>query len=73
MIRCKCIHYPQFIFRVSNPYEGGIRFDDEGVPIAEEGGHGIGTASIQAYCEKYNAICDYRAEDGWFMMQIIQP
>ena len=70
VIRCKCIHFPQFIFRVSNPYAGEIHFDAEGLPIAREGGHGIGTASIQAYCEKYNAICDYRTENGWFMIQI---
>ena len=48
-IHCKCIHVPQFIFRVSNPYAGEKRFDEEGRPIAGEGGHGIGTASIQAY------------------------
>lgn len=72
VIHSKCIHYPQFIFRVSNSYDGEVHFGEENIPIAREGGHGIGTASILTYCKKYNAICDYRTEDGWFTMQIFQ-
>lgn len=72
VIHCKCIHYPQFIFHVSNSYDGEVLFDEENIPISKEGGHGIGTASSLAYCEKYNVICDYRTEDGWFTMQIFQ-
>lgn len=58
---------------VSNPYIGKVRFDSEGRPIAESSIHGLGTRSIAAYCEKHGAYCDYKAEGGWFTIQIIQP
>ena len=77
VIRCKCIRHPQFMFSVSNPYEDEIRFDDAGRPIASENagknGHGLGTASIAAYCEKYGAFCAYEAMDGWFTLRVMQP
>ena len=73
VIRCECIRRPQLMFSVSNPYEGEVRFDDEGRPVAAKQGHGFGTASIAAYCEKHGAFCDYAAEDGWFTLRMVQP
>ena len=61
------------MFSVSNPYEGEVRFDSEGRPVASEKGHGLGAASIAAYCEKHGAFCDYAAENGWFTMRVVQP
>lgn len=73
VIRCKCIQYPQLMFRVSNPYAGEVRFDENHRPMTEHQAHGIGTRSIAAYCEKHGAFCEYQAENGWFTVQIIQP
>lgn len=36
-------------------------------------GHGLGTRSIAAYCEKHDAMRAYSAENGWFTVQITQP
>ena len=73
VIHCRCIRHPQLMFRISNPYEGVIRFDSDHFPVSEKEGHGIGSRSIAAYCEKHGAFCDYTAEDGWFTMQLVQP
>lgn len=73
VIRCKCIRFPRLMFRISNPYEGEVRFDDDGFPISPVDGHGLGTRSIAAYCEKHDAMCAYTAEGGWFTVQITQP
>jgi len=73
VIRCRCIWQPQLMFYVSNPYAGEVRFDENDCPVAESTMHGIGTRSIAAYCEKHGAECEYRAKDGWFTMQIVQP
>ena len=54
-------------------HEGTVRFDDEGCPVAPEKGHGLGVASIAAYCEKHGAFCDYEAENGWFTLRMVQP
>ena len=73
IIRCKCIRYPQLMFRISNPYKGEISFDSDGIPVSASEGHGLGTRSISAYCEKNGAMCAYTAENGWFTVQIMQP
>lgn len=73
VIRCECIRRPQLMFSVSNPYEGTVRFDADGRPVAAQKDHGFGTASIAAYCEKHGAFCDYAAENGWFTLRMVQP
>ena len=69
-IFCKSVTYPRFMVEVSNPCPGRIAFDNRGFPIADRPGHGIGTRSIVAFAEKYNALCLFRAEAGWFKVQI---
>jgi len=69
-ILCTCINQPSLMFEIANPYQGDIRFDEAGLPVAREAGHGIGTRSIAAFCEKHNACCAYEAKDGWFHLKI---
>ncbi|HCH97703.1 MAG TPA: hypothetical protein DFI63_06770 [Lachnospiraceae bacterium] len=33
-------------------------------------GHGTGTRSIMAFCEKHNAFYDFSTESGWFKLVI---
>lgn len=70
-IKCKCIQSPQLIFSISNPYEGEIEVDSRGVPVNREVGHGIGVRSTVAFCEKHNAVVDYKLEDGVFSIRIV--
>ena len=70
VIHCKCISSPQLMFKISNPYSGEVRFDESGVPVAEQEGHGIGSRSIQAFVRKYGAYCAYQTRDGWFTLTI---
>ena len=69
-IVCKSVTYPRFMMEISNSYAGKITFDKRGVPVADRPGHGIGTRSIVAFAEKNNALCLFRAENGWFKLQI---
>jgi len=69
-IVCTGVTGPGLIFEIANPYEGEILFDSNGLPLSSREGHGIGTRSIMAFAEKNNAICRFRAEDGWFKMQV---
>lgn len=73
IIKCKCIRYPQFMFRISNPYMGKISFDNDGYPISDKKDHGLGSRSIKAYCEKHNAMCAYTTDDNYFTLQITMP
>lgn len=66
----RCIHKPAFMFEIENPYKGRITFGRNGLPISTKTGHGLGTRSIMAFCEKYNAFYDFSAEGGWFRVMI---
>ena len=66
----RCIHKPAFMFEIENPYKGRITFGRNGLPISTKTGHGLGTRSIMAFCEKHNAFYDFSVEGGWFRVMI---
>lgn len=70
-IKCRCISHPQFMLQISNPYQGTVSVDEEGRPLATENGHGIGTRSILAFCEKNEAFVDYKLENNVFALRIL--
>ena len=70
-LRCKAISCPGLMLEILNPCAKEINFDENGLPISDREGHGLGTKSIAAFCEKYSALCRYEAENGWFCMRII--
>ena len=72
IIRVRAIQSPQLMFSVSNPYNGSIMLDEDGVPTSEEEGHGIGIRSMLAYCEEHHAVCDFKISDGWFAVRIVK-
>lgn len=69
-IVCKSVPQPQFIMEISNPYAGEVTFDQDGLPVSTQPGHGIGTKSIVAFAEKYHALCRFQTENGWFKVQL---
>ena len=62
---------PGLMFEISNHYTGTIRFDEAGLPVTARQGHGLGSHSIAAFCEKYGASYRYTAEDGSFSLRVI--
>lgn len=70
VIHCKCIHQPRMMLEFTNPHAGEVHFSADGLPVSEKASHGIGTRSIKAFAEKYNAICSFRDEDGLFKLQL---
>lgn len=66
----KCIHKPKLMFEISNPYKGKVAFTRNGLPYSPKTGHGFGSRSIMAFCEKHNAFHSFTAEDGWFKVTI---
>ena len=51
-IRCKMVGTPSVMQELSNPCTGEVCFDRSGLPVAQREGHGLGTRSISAFCEK---------------------
>ena len=66
----RCIHKPAFMFEIENPYKGSITFGKNGLPVSTKIGHGFGTRSILAFCEKHDAFYSFSAKDGWFKIMI---
>ncbi len=70
-IICKCIYRPRLMLEISNPCSGTVAFSEDGMPLSKEDEHGIGTRSIMAFCKKYDALCSFTAEDGWFTLKVV--
>ncbi len=69
-IAIRCFNRTQFIFEIENTYRGRVSFGRDGLPQSHRPGHGIGTRSIMAFCEKHNAFYSFSAENGWFKLVI---
>ena len=70
-IICRCIYKPKLMLEISNPFSNDIVFSEDGYPLSKEKGHGIGTRSISAFCKKYDALCSFSLENGWFILKVI--
>ena len=51
---------------VRNRFEGEVLFNDSGMPITMEKGHGIGMSSIHAIVTKYHGSMFCSHDNGWF-------
>ncbi len=67
---CKCIGSPCLMMEFSNPCGRDARLGPDGFPLPTDAGHGTGTRSIAAFAEKYQAMCSFRIEDGWFRLRL---
>ncbi len=58
----------RIFLEISNDCEENIVFE-EGIPVTEERGHGIGIRSICAVIEKYGGIYSFERKDGYFLLR----
>ncbi len=72
-LRIRTTENKQYIVEIANNYEGTISFDEDGLPVSKESGHGIGTRSISAFARKNNAVLDYDITEEWFKLRIVLP
>lgn len=60
----------KLLLSIKNPYKNRIVMVD-GIPQAEEAGHGLGTHSIKYVTEKLKGNCQFVAENGLFMLRVV--
>jgi hypothetical protein len=53
---------------VRNSFDGNIQFNTEDIPENPEEGHGFGTRSIAAFCEKAGGYYRFKAEGTVFTL-----
>ncbi|RKM61260.1 ATP-binding protein [Butyrivibrio sp. CB08] len=61
----------QLLLEIVNSCIGQVELDEDGHPITNEQGHGIGTKSVIAFAEKTGSEIRYIAEDGRFKVRMI--
>ncbi|MDE6914151.1 MAG: GHKL domain-containing protein, partial [Lachnospiraceae bacterium] len=70
-IAVQCICTPKFMLEIANPCKEEVLFSKDGLPLSKEKGHGIGTRSIFAFCNKYHASFDFAVSNGQFVLRIV--
>ena len=66
------IRLNKLLIEVRNPYDVPPVMRD-GVPVSDEAGHGYGCRSIQTIAQQRGGLCQFRAEDGIFQLQVMLP
>ncbi len=61
----------QLLLEIENPYAGNIRTDEQGHPVSESPGHGVGTRSVLAFAEKQGAQLLYSITSDMFRVRLI--
>ena len=69
-IDVKVLTSPRFMLQISNSYDGAVEFDENGTPVSREEGHGFGTRSIVAFCNKNKAFYEFKADSERFRLCI---
>lgn len=59
----------KLFLQITNPCGKNICFEN-GIPVSDEEGHGIGVQSICAIVKRYRGICDFQIRDGQFILRI---
>ena len=66
------IRLGKLLIEVKNPYAGELAMQN-GRPVSSRLGHGYGCRSIQTIAARSGGLCEFRAENGVFCLQIVLP
>lgn len=70
-LEVKVLSEPCFMLQIRNSFNGIVAFDEGGIPISTQKGHGFGARSIATFCEKNNAFLSFETHDRDFYLKII--
>ena len=69
-IEIKVLSKPRFMVMIKNSFDGNAEFDEKDIPVNREEGHGFGTRSIVAFCEKHKAFYRFVSEGREFTLYL---
>lgn len=67
-VRFYCRGHRVFL-QISNPFRGEVRFQD-GIPVTDVPGHGLGVQSICAIVHRHGGVYAFLVEDGQFILRL---
>lgn len=59
----------RFFLQVDNPCREKVHFE-QGIPVSDQPGHGIGVQSICAVVERYGGVCTFFVQNGNFILRL---
>ena len=59
----------KFFFQIVNSCDGDVTFEN-GLPVTNNPGHGLGVKSICTLVERYRGICNFAVKDGKFILRV---
>lgn len=70
-LRFTAVNTGQLILELSNPYDGEITFDQNGLPVSGEEGHGNGSQSVADFAAKCGGELVYDVSGGVFKVRLM--
>ena len=70
-IRCRVVGTPSLMLEIANPCAKPVTFDEKGLPVARDQGHGLGVRSIAAFCQRHGAAYQFDLTGGTFRLRLI--
>lgn len=70
-LRFTSVNTGQLILEMSNPYDGEIELDDNGLPISRKEGHGKGSQSVADFVQKCSGELVYEVTNGLFRVRLM--
>ncbi len=67
------IRLGKLLIEVKNPYAGELTISPDGRPVTARKGHGYGCQSIQTIAARSGGLCEFKANNGTFCLQIVLP
>lgn len=59
----------KLFLQVTNPCGSMVRFEN-GIPVSDRPGHGIGVQSICAIVQRYGGVCAFSVQNGQFILRL---
>lgn len=70
-LRFTAVNAGQLILELSNPYDGEIKLDEDGLPTTHEEGHGKGTQSVARFVKECGGELVYDVSGGLFKVRLM--
>ena len=70
-LRFIAVNTVQLILELSNPYDGEIELNENGLPVSHKEGHGRGSQSVADFVQKCSGELVYEVTDGLFRVRLM--
>lgn len=70
-IKVQVLSIPRLMIQISNSCRRPVAMNEQGIPISREEGHGFGTRYIVAFCEKNDALYEFKNDQGTFALRLV--